>query len=203
MPIQRNLRIRFTRSADARCVVDTSGSFCRSEAGSMDILPSLGVPPTRIGASWFSARGPLVGSPNFQLPRTAFQGGHSVVGEQAGSQDALAGFGMRYAIRSGLLAATAFWIGPITPTSRSFALEDPSQKSPDAQRLLTIFGLGLPPRFPGRNPPIIRRKRARNPGGKTHQEIRSKGVCMGLVHGAKLLQLRLRYPLQVQRCLAG
>lgn len=45
------------------------------------------------------------GFANFRLPRTALQGGHSVVGEQAGFQDALAGFGMRYALRSGILAA--------------------------------------------------------------------------------------------------
>ncbi len=42
---------------------------------------------------------------NFRLPRTAVQGGHPVVGEHAGFQDALAGFGMRYALRSGVLAA--------------------------------------------------------------------------------------------------
>ncbi len=42
---------------------------------------------------------------SFRLPRTALQGGRPVVGGQAGFQDALAGFGMRYAIRSGLLAA--------------------------------------------------------------------------------------------------
>ncbi|MBI4275171.1 MAG: NAD(P)/FAD-dependent oxidoreductase [Rhizobiales bacterium] len=45
------------------------------------------------------------GYANFRLPRTAVQGGHLVVGEQAGFQDALAGFGMRYALRSGILAA--------------------------------------------------------------------------------------------------
>ncbi|MEX0696261.1 MAG: hypothetical protein WD099_01835 [Dongiaceae bacterium] len=45
------------------------------------------------------------GFANFRLPRTAIQGGHPVVGEHAGFQDALAGFGMRYAIRSGALAA--------------------------------------------------------------------------------------------------
>ena len=45
------------------------------------------------------------GFANFRLPRTATQGGHPVVGEHAGFQDALAGFGMRYALRSGLLAA--------------------------------------------------------------------------------------------------
>jgi len=48
---------------------------------------------------------PFGGFANFRLPRTAVQGGHLVVGEQAGFQDALAGFGMRYALRSGLLAA--------------------------------------------------------------------------------------------------
>lgn len=42
---------------------------------------------------------------NFRLVRTAVQGGHPVVGEHAGFQDALAGFGMRYALRSGVLAA--------------------------------------------------------------------------------------------------
>lgn len=48
---------------------------------------------------------PFGGFANCRLPRTAIQGGHLVVGEQAGFQDALAGFGIRYAIRSGLLAA--------------------------------------------------------------------------------------------------
>jgi flavin-dependent dehydrogenase len=45
------------------------------------------------------------GFANFRMPRTAVQGGHLVIGEQAGFQDPLAGFGMRYALRSGLLAA--------------------------------------------------------------------------------------------------
>ncbi len=40
-----------------------------------------------------------------RLPRSAEQGGHPVVGEHAGFQDALAGFGMRYAFRSAILAA--------------------------------------------------------------------------------------------------
>ena len=48
---------------------------------------------------------PFGGFANFRLPRTAVQGGHLVGGEQAGFQDALAGFGMRYALRSGILAA--------------------------------------------------------------------------------------------------
>ncbi len=48
---------------------------------------------------------PFGGFANFRLPRTAMQGDHPVVGEQAGFQDALAGFGIRYALRSGILAA--------------------------------------------------------------------------------------------------
>jgi len=50
-------------------------------------------------------RRPFGGFANFRLQRTAVQGGHPVIGEQAGFQDALAGFGMRYALRSGILAA--------------------------------------------------------------------------------------------------
>ena len=50
---------------------------------------------------------PFGGFGNVRLAETAVQGGHPVIGEQAGFQDALAGFGMRYAIRSGVLAARA------------------------------------------------------------------------------------------------
>lgn len=65
------------------------------------------------------------GYANFRLPRTAVQGGHPVVGEQAGFQDAFAGFGMRYALRSGILAArsiierddyTTLWRRELLPT---------------------------------------------------------------------------------------
>ncbi len=68
------------------------------------------------------------GFANFRLPRTANQGGHLVIGEQAGFQDALAGFGMRYALRSGLLAArcilegadyTALWRRELLPSLRA------------------------------------------------------------------------------------
>jgi len=41
----------------------------------------------------------------FRPPHPASAGGHPVAGEEAGLQDALAGFGIRYALRSGLLAA--------------------------------------------------------------------------------------------------
>lgn len=50
---------------------------------------------------------PFGGFGNMRLAETAVQGRHPVIGEQAGFQDALAGFGMRYAIRSGVLAARA------------------------------------------------------------------------------------------------
>ena len=42
---------------------------------------------------------------NFRIPATALSGGHPIAGEQAGFQDAFAGFGMRYAIRSGVMSA--------------------------------------------------------------------------------------------------
>lgn len=48
---------------------------------------------------------PFGGFGNLRLPRAGLQGGHPVAGEHAGFQDALAGFGMRYALRSGILAA--------------------------------------------------------------------------------------------------
>lgn len=48
---------------------------------------------------------------NIRLPKNAVQGGHPVVGEHAGFQDALAGFGMRHAIRSGVLAAQSILEG--------------------------------------------------------------------------------------------
>lgn len=71
---------------------------------------------------------PFGGFENCRLPRTAVQGGHFVVGEQAGFQDALAGFGMRYALRSGLLAArsiieeidyTSLWRRELRPFLRA------------------------------------------------------------------------------------
>lgn len=71
---------------------------------------------------------PFGGFGNFRLPRTALQGGHAVIGEQAGFQDALAGFGMRYALRSGLLAAqsiiqgtdyTSLWCRELRPLLRA------------------------------------------------------------------------------------
>ncbi len=45
---------------------------------------------------------------NFYLPPRAYAGKRPVVGEQAGFQDTLWGFGMRHAIKSGILAARSF-----------------------------------------------------------------------------------------------
>lgn len=48
---------------------------------------------------------PHGGAGNFRIPASAYSGNHPVVGEQAGFQDTLWGFGMRFAIASGVLAA--------------------------------------------------------------------------------------------------
>ncbi len=48
---------------------------------------------------------PHGGSGNFHIPQSARSGPHPLVGEQAGFQDTLWGFGMRLAILSGVLAA--------------------------------------------------------------------------------------------------
>ncbi len=51
------------------------------------------------------------GSGNFRIPRSAYSGPHPLVGEQAGFQDTLWGFGMRLAISSGMLAAQSLLNG--------------------------------------------------------------------------------------------
>jgi len=51
------------------------------------------------------------GSGNFRIPRSAYSGRHPVIGEQAGFQDTLWGFGMRLAISSGVLAAQSLLSG--------------------------------------------------------------------------------------------
>lgn len=54
---------------------------------------------------------PHGGSGNFRIPRSAYSGPHPLVGEQAGFQDTLWGFGMRLAISSGVLAARSILNG--------------------------------------------------------------------------------------------
>jgi flavin-dependent dehydrogenase len=50
---------------------------------------------------------PHGGVGNFHVPATALSGIHPIAGEQAGFQDAFAGFGMRYAILSGFMSGRA------------------------------------------------------------------------------------------------
>ena len=54
---------------------------------------------------------PHGGVGNFRIPLSAYSGLHPTVGEQAGFQDTLWGFGMRYAIASGVLAARSLLDG--------------------------------------------------------------------------------------------
>ncbi len=54
---------------------------------------------------------PHGGTGNFRIPATAVSGRHPVVGEQAGFQDTLWGFGIRLAMESGILAAESLLTG--------------------------------------------------------------------------------------------
>lgn len=54
---------------------------------------------------------PHGGAGNFHIPARAVTGVHPIVGEEAGFQDFLWGFGMRYAILSGVLAARSLLEG--------------------------------------------------------------------------------------------
>jgi len=54
---------------------------------------------------------PHGGCANFRIPDSAYSGRHPVVGEQAGFQDALWGFGIRLAVSSGVLAAQSLLSG--------------------------------------------------------------------------------------------
>lgn len=54
---------------------------------------------------------PHGGAGNFRIPASAYSGHHPVAGEQAGFQDTLWGFGIRFAIDSGILAARSLMDG--------------------------------------------------------------------------------------------
>lgn len=54
---------------------------------------------------------PHGGAGNFHIPHSAYSGCHPLVGEQAGFQDTLWGFGMRLAMDSGILAARSLLEG--------------------------------------------------------------------------------------------
>jgi len=64
----------------------------------------------RVGLRMRNPR-PHGGIGNFRIPASALHGRHPVVGEQAGFQDTLWGFGMRHAITSGVLAAQSLLNG--------------------------------------------------------------------------------------------
>ena len=78
---------------------------------------------SKVGLKMRNAK-PFGGYGNLRVPRTAVQGEKLVVGEHAGFQDALVGFGMTYTLRSGILAArsllekldyTALWRKELLP----------------------------------------------------------------------------------------
>ncbi len=54
---------------------------------------------------------PHGGAGNFRIPASAYSGRHPVTGEQAGFQDTLWGFGIRFAVHSGILAARSLMDG--------------------------------------------------------------------------------------------
>ena len=54
---------------------------------------------------------PHGGAGNFRIPVSAYSGQHPIAGEQAGFQDTLWGFGIRFAISSGVLAARSLMDG--------------------------------------------------------------------------------------------
>ncbi|MCB1055898.1 MAG: NAD(P)/FAD-dependent oxidoreductase [Acidobacteria bacterium] len=66
----------------------------------------------RVGLRWEDER-PFGGAGGFRLPATAVRGNLLVAGEAAGFQDPLWGFGMRYALLSGHLAARAWLEGDL------------------------------------------------------------------------------------------
>lgn len=83
---------------------------------------------------------PFGGYANFRLPRDGFQGGHMAIGEQAGFQDALAGFGMRYALRSGILAARALIEGGDYTQLWRAALQAPLRTSVSNRFIFNLVG---------------------------------------------------------------
>ena len=67
------------------------------------------------GRYWFDTSSG--GAGQFRLTRSACSGGVLLAGEAAGFQDALWGFGIRYALLSGCLAARSLLSGPASGCS--------------------------------------------------------------------------------------
>lgn len=77
---------------------------------------------------------------NFRIPGSALAGLHPVVGEQAGFQDFLLGFGMRYAIFSGVLAARSLLEGRSYETLWRDELEAPMWNGMVNRALFCLLG---------------------------------------------------------------
>ncbi|HHI92813.1 MAG TPA: FAD-binding protein [Gammaproteobacteria bacterium] len=83
---------------------------------------------------------PHGGSGNFRIPKSAYSGPHPQVGEQAGFQDTLWGFGMRLAIHSGVLAAQSLLNGENYDTLWQRALLPQMQTAVVNRALFSLLG---------------------------------------------------------------
>ncbi len=83
---------------------------------------------------------PHGGSGNFHIPHSAYSGSHPLVGEQAGFQDTLWGFGMRLAISSGMLAAQSLLNGKNYDTLWQQALKPQMDTSVVNRALYSLMG---------------------------------------------------------------
>jgi flavin-dependent dehydrogenase len=83
---------------------------------------------------------PHGGSGNFSIPRSAYSGPHPLVGEQAGFQDTLWGFGMRLAISSGVLAARSLLTGADYDTLWQNELKPQMETSVANRALYSLLG---------------------------------------------------------------
>lgn len=80
------------------------------------------------------------GTGNFHIPLSAYSGLHPLVGEQAGFQDTLWGFGMRLAISSGVLAAQSLLNGENYDTLWQRELNPQMQTSVVNRALFSLLG---------------------------------------------------------------
>ena len=80
------------------------------------------------------------GTGNFHIPHSAYRGPHPIVGEQAGFQDTLWGFGMRLAISSGVLAAQSLLNGENYDTLWKRALKPQMETSVVNRALFSQLG---------------------------------------------------------------
>ncbi len=83
---------------------------------------------------------PHGGSGNFHIPASAYSGSHPQVGEQAGFQDTLWGFGMRLAISSGVLAAQSLLSGENYDTLWQRELKPQMETSVVNRALYSLLG---------------------------------------------------------------